>query len=250
MNYITNTTKEKENGSGSADNTAVRRPYRLYSLAAAFFTALAFFMFAGSASAAEQRCNELGANCVCSEPLNNQDNLAAEPDRHWNPSDSVGKECDGENGGGQAVTMPEYYQTSSMVSAATEVPFPSGANPYVYRTKLSGIQHLQMDAPLNVDEETVCVRTYRRYSPGVYMTDVNNRIKNLSIGPIPLGHVNVEHNWDGTSAFVTVVDPTYGLDGSQYDDDFQQACQADWCRIEICADQSASYSHQHKGIFL
>jgi hypothetical protein len=187
----------------------------------------------------EQRCKTLGSGCVCSEPLNNADRVSAEPDRFWNPSDtpaSSGKECDGESGGGQAVTMPSDYSTSSMVKAASEVPFPSGANPYVYRTKLGGIQHFQADDLVNVDEETVCYRTYRRYSPGVYMTNVANRIKNIQLGTNTT-HANVEHFWDGASAFVTVVDGRYGMDGSRYDGDFQRECQNGWCRIEVCADQ-------------
>jgi hypothetical protein len=54
-----------------------------------------FFLSGVSASlghAAEQRCNELGANCVCSEPLNT--NVFSRQSSAWmNPADSTTKEC-------------------------------------------------------------------------------------------------------------------------------------------------------------
>lgn len=51
--------------------------------------------FAADAQAEEQRCTELGANCVCSEPLNT--NVYAHPDSvNYNPADSVTKQCSAE----------------------------------------------------------------------------------------------------------------------------------------------------------
>jgi len=50
--------------------------------------------------AAEQRCNELGSSCVCSEPFNTA-SFVGGPD-FWNPADSTSKECSVEaavNGG-------------------------------------------------------------------------------------------------------------------------------------------------------
>ena len=45
--------------------------------------------------AAERRCNELGENCVCSEPLNG---TLLRIGRSWyNPNDSAAKECTVEN---------------------------------------------------------------------------------------------------------------------------------------------------------
>src|SRR5262245_21712665 len=42
--------------------------------------------------AAEQRCNELAANCVCSEPLNSA-TITNIGNGFWNPDDSTTKEC-------------------------------------------------------------------------------------------------------------------------------------------------------------
>ena len=45
----------------------------------------------GQALAAEQRCGELGAACICSEPFNTA-SFVGGPD-FWNPADSTTKEC-------------------------------------------------------------------------------------------------------------------------------------------------------------
>ncbi len=47
----------------------------------------------GSVNAAEQRCNELGANCVCSEPFNTNFYTHSIMSNQWNPADSTTKEC-------------------------------------------------------------------------------------------------------------------------------------------------------------
>jgi hypothetical protein len=54
------------------------------------FTFGMLFM-AALASAAEQRCDELGADCVCSEPFNTTS--YAQNDEVWNPADSTAKQC-------------------------------------------------------------------------------------------------------------------------------------------------------------
>jgi len=224
---------------------------RRLSFARAALAALAgIFIVPLGASAAgnEQRCNELGAGCVCNEPLNAGDNLPAEPDRHWNPSDTTTKECDGENGNGQAMVMPGTYSSAANVRAsAAGVPFPSGADPYVYRGPLGSIQQLHADAMYNVDEETVCHRVYRRYSKDAPPPpDTNYRIKNLQLGHLavaPYGHIDLQHTFDGSgNAYIQVVDPFYSAPDVAYGvPQFHQKCQAGWCRLEVCADQIGTH---------
>jgi len=67
---------------------------------------LLMMLFSASVAAAagnEARCTELGANCVCSEPLQ----ATAYPDygtgSHWNPNDTTTKECDVEGTPGAAI---------------------------------------------------------------------------------------------------------------------------------------------------
>lgn len=55
------------------------------------------------AAAAEQRCIELGPNCVCSEPLQATDYSNYGTNSHWNPNDTTSLECNGEGLPGAAV---------------------------------------------------------------------------------------------------------------------------------------------------
>jgi len=50
-------------------------------------------VFVTSAPAEEQRCKDLGANCVCSEPFNTNELVRNEASSSFNPADSVTKEC-------------------------------------------------------------------------------------------------------------------------------------------------------------
>lgn len=60
-------------------------------------------LISATAYAAEQRCNELGANCVCSEPVNTA-TLGSVVSGFWlNPPDSTVKECATTGTGGNAI---------------------------------------------------------------------------------------------------------------------------------------------------
>lgn len=58
--------------------------------------------FPTASYAAEQRCNELGANCVCSEPLNTNSYVYSAPG--YNPSDSTTNQCQMDGIPGAVVT--------------------------------------------------------------------------------------------------------------------------------------------------
>jgi hypothetical protein len=81
-------------------------------------------LWAPNAQAEEQRCNELGANCICSEPLNTT-TYAGGPD-FWNPADSTTKECSVEAASiGGAVVRTSATITSS-TDATAMAALPSG----------------------------------------------------------------------------------------------------------------------------
>jgi hypothetical protein len=63
----------------------------MHSLWNSFLVFAVTFSFS-NAGAEEQRCRDLGANCVCSEPLNTN-NLPKAGDSWQNPADSTVKEC-------------------------------------------------------------------------------------------------------------------------------------------------------------
>lgn len=63
-------------------------------------------------NAAEARCNALGTNCVCSEPLNTSS--MGRSGAYYNPGDSTTKECRGETG-----TAQSFYFTGTMTAAGS-----------------------------------------------------------------------------------------------------------------------------------
>jgi hypothetical protein len=69
----------------------------------------------GLAFAAEQRCTDLGANCICSEPLNTSNIVRGavlnsdEGIYAWNPADSTTKECNAEGSPGAAYSSTQTY---------------------------------------------------------------------------------------------------------------------------------------------
>ncbi len=69
----------------------LRRLHGRLSLLAVFVILLSFAVF-DHLDAAEQRCTDLGANCVCSEPFNT-DTLVTAGDFWKNPADSTTMEC-------------------------------------------------------------------------------------------------------------------------------------------------------------
>lgn len=203
---------------------------------------------AGQAAGSEQRCNELGAGCVCSEPLNNNTNIPALPNRFWNPPDTTTKQCDGEAGNGTAMTLPYDYSQSAMLPAASVRPFPSGANPYIYRGAMAGISHLTITDVNNVQNETVCLRAYRRWSDGLRVTDIGSqriKIMELARDGAEGGHADLQFAWDGQNALIQIVDVGYDApDEAGGDSGFQSKCSdGGWCRIEICADHSGTSLH-------
>ncbi len=203
MNYITNTTKE--NGSGSADNTAVRRLYRLYSLAAAFFTALAFFMFAASASATEQRCNELGASCVCSEPFNT--NQYVRSGSQVNPADSVTKQCTYEGNEG-AVIARNAIDVAGTNESGIMSKLPQGHSvQYVLKAPegFGGIYYVGHDMWKSGNQNSFLPRTsmrwYRYYSDN-YQAD--------GVGACEQGDKIVFNNFDNNPAASYNIVTRYG----------------------------------------
>ncbi len=84
--------------------------------------AMLFHLGAGNAPAAEQRCTDLGANCVCSEPLNTT-TFAGGPD-FWNPADSTTKQCSVEpaSPGGAIVRTSNTITSSADATALAALP--------------------------------------------------------------------------------------------------------------------------------
>jgi hypothetical protein len=66
--------------------------------------------------AAEQRCTDLGSNCLCSEPMNTTTFAGGPP--FWNPADSTTKECSTEGVTGGAISRNDNDISGSADSTA------------------------------------------------------------------------------------------------------------------------------------
>lgn len=195
-------------------------------------------IFVGSdASAAEQRCGELGSACTCSEPLNS-DQFALSG-QLADPADSTTKEC---RGIGDA---PEHNYP---VDASQTDGLPSSVD-YVWRSqvnstgggRLNGVEQRSSDA------RRLCIRYYVRYSSDYQPKDKNvggtceaNKATQLDIGGG--GGRCTMHNRGATTAdpndtfrIATKNDWTTGNNNlnSQGNLIFSD-CKKEWCRYEVC----------------
>ena len=91
-------------------------------LSQALVLAALSLLWATSAKPEEQRCTALGANCVCSEPLNTT-TFAGGPD-FWNPADSTTKQCSVEAAsiGGAIVRTSNTITSSADATALAALP--------------------------------------------------------------------------------------------------------------------------------
>lgn len=208
-----------------------------------------------SAQDLENRCTEIGSQCTCSETLNFYADLRNNPNGpSLNPPNSVTKQCGDQCsifGCGDYLYMSTNYQTaSSMVRASDYAPFPSGANPWIYRGGIAGVHHYGADHWQNVSNETVCQREYRAYDANVPIAlnpDGSQRLKLSSIfidegDGIP-GRVDTQfHEFGGKNGHWSFLATTYALAGQDYWygsggwTDMHTKCHQGWCRLEHCVD--------------
>ena len=129
------------------------------------------------AFAAEQRCNELVANCVCSEPLNTQNySLVSGTSWGWNPDDSITKQC--KSSGWAGVAYENSTLNLTVDTAATNptmfAALPAGASiTYVPRSYAgAGMGAMGTKFTTGVDPvQRRVFRFYRYYSPDHQFTD-------------------------------------------------------------------------------
>ncbi len=193
----------------------------------------------GASSPPERRCLELGDDCLCSEPLDNEDVYAAFHD----PSDSTTKECgamDATRGGIGTSDLPVSFPSEATARHAFKIENDRESNgKLMYR--------LPAD-PFDLTGKSLCARHYALYGKD---HDPPGNIKIARIGH-PDGAA-WQSGWGGGFdpdeigiPEVTVVgDP--GSDGrpvgciipvigdTSRPVEFNH-CQDHWCRFEICAE--------------
>lgn len=79
-------------------------------------------VWASSTDAAEQRCNELGTNCVCSEPFQMTSFTKSVDPAFWNPTDSTTKECGYEAAGHPISRVQQDVRPQSDATALSRLP--------------------------------------------------------------------------------------------------------------------------------
>ena len=143
------------------------------------------FLFVTTAHSVEQQCTDLGANCICSEPL--QGTMVLD-DIHWiNPSDSTTKECTLDGNPGDAVRVPNSnsaYFAASDTSVLNLLPTGHSVSQYL-RSNDGQIGGYHIGHILSSGDPVarVALRFYRYYSSNCQLTGegscTNGKVANM-----------------------------------------------------------------------
>jgi len=188
----------------------------------------------------ERRCTELGEQCLCSEPLDNDDRYA----KYHDPSDSTTRECgalDATRGGEGTADLPVAFPEGASASHAFYIESDRGSNGKLTYTFPAD--------PFDLTGKTLCARHYTLFGkdhapPG-----------NIKIARI--GHPDgaaFQSLWEGrddenASPKVNVIADPGGV-GSRIDCSLPVSgprdqmlvfadCRDHWCRLEICMEHDA-----------
>jgi hypothetical protein len=141
--------------------------------------------------AAEQRCNDLSDNCVCSEPLNTN-SYTQVTSGYWAANDTSSKKCSIEGVAGAVVTDGSgfKYQAVSSGEAITRLPA-THRNTWVLRTNDGGGgQFVGTKFPSSSPSARIAMRVYRYWSSNYSWTGQGgclNSSKILQFGaPAPI----------------------------------------------------------------
>ncbi len=188
----------------------------------------------------ETVCAALGNACVCSEPLDTDQDLP--PQSFVDPVDSGDLGCDGEQGDQRA------FYAASGGAAVPSAAFPAQADvTWVWRVEYltGGIANVTGNA-LTLNEGTVCTRIYQRFSSdypsmGQSSNPSNERNKLLEMSG-PWGQFqtqfwppNADAAFSGHATLSGIYDANFeeGPDHITISD-----CTDRWCRMEQCIDRS------------
>lgn len=187
---------------------------------------------------AETRCKQLGADCICSEPLQ----VSGAYEKARNPEDSGRKEC---SPGGQAWTA---WSSSGEGVSRWPIAFPPGSQVTHVLSHPSDFLGGQINS-VSLDEpaagKTICAREYLNWDVAHPTAPVNIKLSKMGDGSIPdaitwqfavgnsapqldptiAGHVRICH----------VPHAKRGGWGGIF-----ESCTRHWCRIEACADYDGS----------
>jgi hypothetical protein len=188
----------------------------------------------------EQRCTELGNQCICSEPMQTTTHDGGKPyvfaasGIPTDPDDTSTKEC------------PEFgYRGNIGVIASAEDGFLPPGHSVSYVFKQSGSGEVRLYAP-DVNEppnSTYCIRSYHRYDPTTTRPNAsynsstgNSQYKAITIGGLYLNaHNPIQMGETSGGTFYRFDSALYG-GGPQPTYGSMDECRTNWCRYEQCAD--------------
>lgn len=201
----------------------------------------------------EARCTELGANCVCSEPLDTTEDFAEMPGSGLDFADSpAATDCSGLSAG-SAFSSDHGSGDFSMQLASSVAPMPVGATANrVMQIENGGANYLIGRSYATASDARMCQRYYMRVSndfsgagtPGGGCQSERNKVMQLGFGASKL--VQIEERSDfGSGCYgpgtyknfwiPSHADPT-GTPG-QFTIDWDDCnSSTGWCRFELCVE--------------
>jgi hypothetical protein len=141
------------------------------------------------AIAEEQRCGQLGASCICSEPFNTASYVGG-PD-FWNPADSTTKQCSAEPAsiGGAVIRTTNTLLGSNDATALSRLP--SGHRVTRFLTANNNHEGTFMagnGVPISSNIVRLAARWYVYHSPNfAFKTDVTSSCQNTKIAALDGG---------------------------------------------------------------
>jgi len=190
----------------------------------------------GNSANGENRCDDLGSACVCSEALDTSETITTSV---HNPGPSTTNECNG----GPFIEFP----SASLIRFASESGMPGGntvtnvlemddaASDPTFKTLGSDVT--------TFSSGTVCTRGYQRYNQALinsFTNVTNDRIKIIEFG---MASCPIQMTWavngPTSDAYVGVGPGTCSGPGEQMIESGDaitiQDCVDGWCRMEFCA---------------
>lgn len=192
------------------------------------------------ASAAEQRCNELGANCECSEPLNTN-SYTEVSSAYWAANDTTTKKCNLEGIAGAIISNGSgfNFQAVSSGEALTRLPA-AHTNTWVLKTLDGGGGQFNGHQFAATNTAHIAMRWYHYYSSNhAFNNDGGgclNSGKFLQFGAgAPIGQHNGSphlYGWGTTWAPGGIDCCIYGPGPSTFRDEGNAKLKGKWWRFE------------------
>lgn len=183
-----------------------------------------------AATAGEQRCQELGQTCICSEPLNSRDYRAGHGPNMWiDPDDSEdATECKGEPNDGSS------WYPGNLVTVVPESGMPAGNQvDWVWRADSPDDRTNFIFGEKTIDPSTkrLCGRHYVSYDPQQNLGACYNKVMDIKWGPGQVILTQTPNFLIWVAGHSNGNGPNLYPTGTLTPNDCKSP---DWCRVEMC----------------